>query len=333
VPFIRVTADDAGLVDQAVQILNRARRQDDPDRLEFIPERVAANLRYGWDLEPADMYLYHPEGADSAVGVVEIEAPSRDNRHLVWAEITVDPDHRRQGHATAIMHEVIDRTRQLGRTTIWVGAVENDLGVRAFVEGFGFVYASHDARRHQVLAQLDHAAIERLHAQAQQAAADYVVERGAPPISDEVLEELVQVTNAINDAPMGNLTYEDEEFDLERLKAVQAAAAGREDTMYRVWARHRTSDEIGGHTVVVTNRLQPHFAAQGDTAVSRKHRGHRLGLLLKIEMMGWLAAAEPQLEVIETFNHADNRFMINVNEALGYRLSEVFAMYELKLDA
>ena len=38
-------------------------------------------------------------------------------------------------------------------------------------------------------------------------------------------------------------------------------------------------------------------------------------------MMRWLAEAEPQLEVLETWNNADNRFMISVNELLGYRLS------------
>ena len=62
--------------------------------------------------------------------------------------------------------------------------------------------------------------------------------------------------------------------------------------------------------------------------MSRAHRGRRLGLLLKIDMMRWLAEAEPQLEVLETWNNADNRFMISVNELLGYRLSATYATYE-----
>ena len=70
---------------------------------------------------------------------------------------------------------------------------------------------------------------------------------------------------------------------------------------------------------------------QGDTAVARAHRGHRLGLLLKIDMLHWLAEAEPQLEVIETWNQADNAYMINVNEAIGYRLNRIFDTYELTL--
>ena len=49
--------------------------------------------------------------------------------------------------------------------------------------------------------------------------------------------------------------------------------------------------------MVLTHPLQPHVGGQGDTAVARHHRGHRLGLLLKIDMIRWLAEVEPQLKV------------------------------------
>lgn len=110
---------------------------------------------------------------------------------------------------------------------------------------------------------------------------------------------------------------------------MHAARVGSGDRLYQVAARHRESGRIGGHTVVITNPLRPSYAGQGDTAVAREHRGHRLGLLVKIEMMRWLAEAEPQLEIVDTWNHADNSFMIAVNEAIGYRLSRIFNTYEL----
>ena len=130
---------------------------------------------------------------------------------------------------------------------------------------------------------------------------------------------------------MGELTYENEKFDLQRLRDLEMAARGRGDRVYRVIARHRDTGEVGGHTVVLTHPLQPEVGGQADTAVARHHRGHRLGLLLKIDMMRWLAEVEPQLEIIETWNNVDNTFMINVNGALGYRLSRTFDMYELQL--
>ncbi len=327
--LIRVKPDDAALVAAAADILNAAIRADDPERPPVIPELLAGGLQYGWDLEPGETYLYLPDHAAAPVGVLEVDLPERDNRHLVWGGVTILPDHRRLGHGTVLVHEVLRRTREAGRSTIWMGAAEDDLGARAFLERFGFRYASHEARRRQVLAEVDPAAISRLDAEARAAASDYVLERGVTPTPDALLEELLEVTAAINDAPMGELTYEDEVFDLPRLRDMEAAAAGRGDSIYRIWARHRESGAIGGHTLVVVNPLDPRHGWQGDTAVSRAHRGHRLGLLVKIAMMQWLAEVEPQLVSIDTWNQADNAFMINVNEAIGYRLSRVFAEYEL----
>jgi GNAT superfamily N-acetyltransferase len=330
-PFVRVKPDDMAQVTAVADIQEAARQVDDPDAFPMIPERLAKQIRFGWDLEPAEHYLYAPDDATDPVGALAVDLPTRDNLHLVWAEIWVHPDHRRRGHGSAIMNEVLRRTREAGRNTIWVGTAADDQGARTFAEGFGFNYASHDARRRQVLADVDHVEVQRLWTAAQEKAADYCLERLRPPSADELLGELVEVTAAINDAPMGELTYEDEKFDVQRLRDFETALLGRGDRAYRVIARHRSTGEVGGHTVVVTQPLQPQFGLQADTAVARQHRGHRLGLLLKIDMMRWLAEVERHLKIIETWNNVDNPYMINVNEALGYRLSRIFNVYELRL--
>ena len=332
-PFVRVQPDDMAQVTAVANIGEAARQVDDPDAFPIIPEMLAGQMRYGWDLDPEEHYLYTPEDAAGPVAVLVLDMPSRDNLHLVWAQIFVHPDHRRVGHGSVIMNEVLRRTREAGRNTIWVGTAEDDQGARRFVERFGFAYASHDARRRQVLTEVDQAKLQQRWLSAEAAASSYCLERLQPPVADNVLSELVEVTAAINDAPMGKLTYEDEKFDPQRLRDFETAVAGRGDRGYRVIARHRTTGEIGGHTMVITHPLLPQVGLQADTAVARQHRGHRLGLLLKIDMMRWLANAEPQLRIIETWNNVDNTFMINVNEALGYRLSRIFNMYELRLNS
>ena len=330
-PFVRVDPDDLAQVAAVAGIQEAARQVDDPEEFPPIAEMLAAYIRYGWDLDPEEHFLYMPEGATDPVGVLVVDLPTRDNLHLVWAQIFIHPDHRRRGHGSVIMNEALRITREAGRNTIWVAAAEDDQGAQCFVEKFGFRYASHDARRRQVLADVDDTEVRRLLASAEAAAADYYLQRLRPPTSDELLSELVEVTAAINDAPMGDLTYEDEKFDLQRVQDLETALLGRAERGYRVIARHRETGEVGGHTMVITDPLRSHVGMQADTAVARHHRGHRLGLLLKIDMMRWLAEVEPQLKVIETWNNADNRFMINVNEALGYRLSRIFNVYELRL--
>ena len=153
--LIRVPYDDARLVGAQVDLLNAARAVDDPDDWPALPELRALDIRYGWDLRPEEYYLYFVDESSQPVGALTVELPSWDNENLVWAEITVHPDHRRQGHGSALMAALLDRAREAGRTTVWVEAAEGDAGARAFLEGFGFAYASHDARNRQVLAEVD----------------------------------------------------------------------------------------------------------------------------------------------------------------------------------
>ncbi|SER29980.1 GNAT family N-acetyltransferase [Microlunatus flavus] len=142
---------------------------------------------------------------------------------------------------------------------------------------------------------------------------------------------MISVTAAINDAPMGDLTFEDEVYDLARLRAIERAVELRGERFRRVVTRHRRTGELAGHTALTVRPWAPREAYQYDTSVARDHRGHRLGLALKIAMMRWLAETEPQLEVVETWNNVENTPMIRVNEALGYRLSRTFAMFEKTL--
>ena len=47
------------------------------------------------------------------------------------------------------------------------------------------------------------------------------------------------------------------------------------------------------------------------------HRGHRLGLRMKLAMLDWLREDRPDVEAIDTWNAAGNVPMIAINDALG----------------
>jgi predicted component of type VI protein secretion system len=59
---------------------------------------------------------------------------------------------------------------------------------------------------------------------------------------------------------------------------------------------------------------------QEDTSVVDDHRGHRLGLRLKIEMLRWIADERPEVRATETWNSVENHHMLAVNELLGTRV-------------
>jgi RimJ/RimL family protein N-acetyltransferase len=90
--------------------------------------------------------------------------------------------------------------------------------------------------------------------------------------------------------------------------------------IYTLAALHDASGEMAAVTAVEPDPDHPDWGYQLLTAVTRKHRGHRLGLLVKTAMLQWLAEAEPQIQRIDTGNAGSNRHMIAINEALGFRV-------------
>jgi RimJ/RimL family protein N-acetyltransferase len=75
---------------------------------------------------------------------------------------------------------------------------------------------------------------------------------------------------------------------------------------------------LAGHTQLA-------FAGDGvevyqwDTLVRREHRGHGLGLALKIRAMQASADLLEGRTRVTTFNAASNQHMIAVNDRLGFR--------------
>ena len=98
---------------------------------------------------------------------------------------------------------------------------------------------------------------------------------------------------AMNDAPGPG---EPETFPPDRIRGEEESLARSHQTAYTVVARHRASGEPAGLSFVCVHELRPAIAAQEDTSVVRGHRGHRLGLRMKLELYDWLRAARADVE-------------------------------------
>jgi len=313
----RVAWSDRDGVRRFAAVKEAVRAADEPWSHPIIASQTAGHLRHGWDGDPAAHYLVTAAGVD--VATADYETSSYDNQHLAWLGVDVHPDHRRRGHGDAVLAFLLDRARDEGRTSVG-GNSWDAAAPRAWAPRHGFETKAVEVNRRQHLARVDRDLLDRLHEDALAHAADYEVVRRSGASPAEELPALAEMTAAINDAPTDDLDIEDEVFPPERVAAYEAAQLGKGDRLLRVYARHRATGELAGQTVVVVEGLRPHLAHQHDTSVVRAHRGHRLGVLLKTEMLRWLAEEQPQVESIDTWNAESNDHMIGVNRALGYEV-------------
>lgn len=313
----RFTPDDTDTVGAVVDLTNAVRRTDAPFQHETTVLGYIGYLRHGWDGEVPETYAAW-EG-DRLVGTVSVHTSEWDNTHLAWVDPVVHPDKRREGRGSSLLQFAADRSRELGRTSLGTDAWEAP-HVFAFTGKHDLPQKSAAIMRRMTLPHVDREMVDKLYDEASRAASSYELVRLVGRTPEDLLPAVAEMTAAINDAPTDDLDIEDEVFPVERIVAYETAQAARDHTMYRVLARHRETGELAGHTVVCVERERPHIGDQHDTSVVRSHRGHRLGLLLKADMVRWLAESEPGLETIDTWNAESNDHMIAVNAALGYEV-------------
>ena len=123
-------------------------------------------------------------------------------------------------------------------------------------------------------------------------------------------------------------------WDAARVREYEDIRERQGRRIYTLAALHDVSGDMAAVTAVEADRDNPEWGYQLLTAVTRPHRGHRLGLLVKSAMLEWLAVAEPALERIITGNAAVNQYMIAINEQLGYELlNPAEQSYELPVAA
>jgi GNAT superfamily N-acetyltransferase len=303
------TAEQMAEVGYAIQKADgvRATVPSGPTRLK--------QLQHGSDGTPAGG-VWIARDDDRLVAMATAHFPSRENPLTAGVSGGVHPDHRRRGLGRALLEQVRSDAAEVGRTKIYSGTMQGSDGEPAMAAlGFETIHAY--AISHLDLHDGDRARWDRLHAEAAAAASDYELLRMVGSTPDQQVGSVVALFAAINDAPMTDPDAEPDAWDADRVRAYDAAMAARRQTVYRVVARHRTSGAWAGHTVLCVDEFDPAVAHQEDTSVVAAHRGHRLGLLLKTEMLRWIAEERPEVRATETWNSTDNHHMLAVNESLG----------------
>jgi GNAT superfamily N-acetyltransferase/RimJ/RimL family protein N-acetyltransferase len=274
-------------------------------------------LTRGWGRTPQETWLA-TAGDGTLAGWYALRLPDQENQHRASLDLTVHPAWRRRGIGRARLEHAVHRAIKAERTVLDAMAADTKPG-ESFARAAGAVAELTDVCRIQDLTALP--PLTQVRAECAQAAAGYSTVSWTGPVPEQYLAGVAGVFEAFGDRPH-SADWQPRRWDAQRVRdEVNVARMQMPAGSYAVAALCDQTGEIAGLTEMFTDPDVPDWANQGPTAVSRRHRGHRLGLLLKLSMLDVLAGNEPGVRRIQTWNTTTNSHMIAVNEALGYTVT------------
>jgi GNAT superfamily N-acetyltransferase len=330
-PLVRWDPADAETTAALYAVHKAAHLADEPVEPPSSPGTFRGLLTGDWEGAQYEAW-YVPGDQGGAMAYYHLSLPDMENLDRAFVYSFVHPDARRGGIGRALIGHAAQRAAANGRAILEGMTLEDSPG-DAFASALGARLALEEVRRVQDLRKVTAARVAELRATAERKAAGYSLVTWTGPIPDERAGAVAGVFNAFADAPHGE-GVEPEVWDADRIRQ-RTGKLLREGHLrgYSLAAVHDASGEMAAITEVSIDPEVPEWGYQQLTAVTRPHRGHRLGLLVKTAMMQWLANAEPKLERISTGNAESNKHMIAVNEALGYEVVRPgYKFYELPVE-
>lgn len=332
-----VAASDGAALRAWCAVTSAATAHDSPLWREHTPEMVKGWMSTDYPGDHTEGYLVTARG--QAIGNLRLNYSTSENLDNLRVDLRVVPDGRRLGFGSRIHDFVLERAAALKRTrliatTLWelpeLAAPSLD-GAR-FAETLGYHPALADVARRLDLSTVDDAAVDAMLDQARARSIGYSLVRWTGPYPEEHLQDLAYLESRLfGDAPMGDLAIESAKPDPVRLREVRAIETKRGRLAYHTAAVHEASGRLVAWTTLARDKSIPWNAFQQITIVEPEHRGHRLGALVKVENLRYFREAEPTVTAIDTFNAAQNSYMIAINEAMGFRPLYAFQNWQREI--
>lgn len=259
-----------------------------------------------------------------AVGAASVRMFLLDNPRLAELDVVVHPDHRRKGAGRALLGALEAIAAEHGRTS-WSGGFTAPLDDGGAGLAFSVAHGYAEVTSEQVKSLDLDAAVPRWgHLDADVAAhlGDYRVETFAGVVPEPWRAGFRALAGAfLEEVPTGDLDLENMTWNEQRLVEHEQRMrdTGRD---WLVAVAIAPDGEPVGFTELALQVENPGTCWVGGTLVAPAHRGHRLGLAVKLASHRLLRERTPQCRYVLTGNAGVNAPMNAVNAAMGYEVVE-----------
>lgn len=308
------------------------------DDLAYTAEEVLVMAR-----DPYEQHVHLVAKLDGEVrGQSEIILPLEDNQHLAWVWLATDPKARGEGIGKALLLASEEYIRTQGRNTVVVETSHpadtvTQAGAATLKPASGvgeLPVSSREVRFAQnggyALEQIERFSgcdlpvepgllARQLAAAEASAASTYRLHGWTDHCPAEWVEDLAWLHSRMStDAPHAGVDLDEEPWDAERVREGEAIALAQGRITLVTAVEHLATGSLVGFTVITVLGHRSDVVFQDDTLVLGEHRGHKLGLWLKVTNLARIAEEHPQSRRIYTWNAEENEHMLAVNVALGF---------------
>lgn len=301
---------------------------DHPDEPGWAFDSFAAKWARGFAPSPRLTWLARDD-AGEPVGGYMLELPDTANTSMAFCILIVPPFARCAGVGRALLAHCADQARKAGRSRL-AGAARDGTPGAAFAAAVGGQAGIAEVHRVLTVDSAFPARLSDLRAIAEKHSAGYSLVSWRAPAPAEYLDQLGLIHSAMADAPR-DAGVEPHVWDAERIRHLEQTMAEHELTCYAIAARHDATGELVALTEMLSEAETPDWAFQQITAVLPAHRGHRLGLLVKVAMLEQVLSRMPAVRYIQTGNAGANAHMIAINEQLGFTVFGTGRDWELNI--
>lgn len=266
------------------------------------------------------------ESGSELVGYARGELSLQENTDWLSGSVLVAPKHRGKGVGSALARRLADAGRANGRERfelrvdlpISSDPDKSSAPVNRLARGLGLSRKSLAVARVAPI-PLDPEVAAALSGRATDSAR-YSLVSWSGPMPEVYLEPMARlVTQLEMDDPTEEAEYEAPIWTPDRVRESDERAIAGGYLPVVCAALTQGGEMVGYSEVEVANSPHTTLARQGDTIVMPEHRGHRLGLAMKLQTHTSLPKIVPAVRRIDTWNSHVNDSMIAINEALGYR--------------
>ena len=299
---------------------------------DFYPPWETAWKSYQFGRDDMELNLLGAFDGDLMVGAARADVPVLDNLHTAYTFVSVDPAYQRRGVGRMLDAATVDMARSRGRRLVMTQAFappESDSAGLLFARAMGYVSGLQDGMKVVDLFETE-ASWNALDASTLGHRDGYRIVLWRDHVPEDLVDDYCVLNEAFfNEAPIGEMEHEPEKWDAKRVQEREErnAKTGRHDVSAGALAPDGT---LVAMTEVMVNPAAPQRGFQSGTLVAREHRGHRLGMAIKVANHRQLREAWPDVRILVTGNADVNAPMNAVNEALGYR--EIERCVEMQKD-